>query len=349
MLSIGVAWLSNPVGRYMKRVEEFLSESGRAYTTNELATELDMTKSNIYNTTELMRGFNILDRMKGGISHIRYYYFLKDRYSDEEIAEMIPTRKVKVPRPRRRRVQFVPGKPGRPRHKTESDLFMESYLGDIDKRASTGGLRALAILGFPDINSVRGTQETVKEKKTEPVFDTGIKMSAKLTVKQLSKNMRRLTQTDLNYLKNIFKQYTWFPVIENLNTGYVKFKALKAGRYGDTFHFSKGSNSWDDVISLKVGSAISCDLLLPRLETQRWMGWNEFNIPQKVPRFYRGLYEQMLNEFIDSGHHLVEITMETRNAIATRQSLKFHIDKRGLQEQIEVSRVQEFVYLEKLT
>jgi len=226
---------------------------------------------------------------------------------------------------------------------------MESYLGDIDERASTGGLRALALLGLPDIDSVRGTQETVKEEKTEPVSDTEIKMFATLKVKQLSKNMRRLPQTELNYLKNIFKQYTWFPVIENLNTGYVKFKALKTGRYGDTFHFSKGSNPWDDVISVKVGSSISSDLLLPTHETQRWSGWNAFNVPQKVPLKYHGLYEQMLNEFIDSGHHLVEITMESRNAIATRQSLKFHIDKRGLQEQIEVSRVQEFVYLEKLT
>ncbi len=340
--------MSNPVGRYMKRVEEFLSESGRACTTEELATELDMTKSNVYNTTELMRGFNVLDRMKGGIDYIRYYYFLKDRYSVEEIADMIPKRKVKVPRPRRLRRQIVLGKPGRPRRKTESELFMESYLGDIDERASTGGLRALAILGFPDIDSVRATQETVKLEKTETVSDTGIKMSATLTVKQLSKNMRRLPQTELNYLKNIFKQYSWFPVIENLNTGYAKFKALKSGRYGDMFHFSKGSNPWDDVISLKVGSSISSDLLLPTHETRRWSSWNEFNTPQKEPRFYRGLYAKMLNEFIESGHQLVEITMKTKTAVSLRTSLNYHIDKRGLQEQIEVTRVQEFVYLEKL-
>ncbi len=340
--------MNKSINTYMKLVEEFLSESGRAYTTQELAVELGLSKSHIYNTTQLMMGFNVLDRMKGGLGQIQYYYFLKDRYSVEEIAEMVPQRIVKVPRPRRRRVQFVPGKPGRPRHKTESDLFMESYLGDIDKRASTGGLRALALLGFPDIDSVRGTQETVKLEKIEPVSDTGIKMFATLTVKQLSKNMRRLSNTELNYLKNVFKQYSWFPVIENLHTGYAKFKALKTGRYGDVFHFSKGSNSWDDVISLKVGSSISSDLLLPRVETQRWMGWNDFNIPPKEPSYYRGLYEQMLNEFIDSGHHLVEITMETKTAISTRTNLKNHIDKRGLQEQIEVTRVQEFVYLEKL-
>ena len=333
----------------MKLVEEFLSESGRAYTTQELGVALGLSKSHVYTTTQLMMGFNVLDRMKGGLGQIQYYYFLKDRYSVEEIADMVPQREVKVPRPRRIRRQFVPGKPGRPRHKTESELFMESYLGDIDKRASTGGLRALALLGLPDIDSVRGTQETVKLEKTEPVSDTGIKMSATLTVKQLSKNMRRLPQTELNYLKNVFKQYSWFPVIENLNTGYVKFKALKAGRYGDTFHFSKGSNPWDDVISLKVGSSISCDLLLPRVETQRWMGWNDFNIPPKEPSSYRGLYEQMLNEFIDSGHHLVEITMDSRTAISTRQSLKHNIDKRGLQEQIEVTRVHDFVYLEKIS
>ncbi len=334
----------------MKRIEKFLSESGRACTINELSEALGLSKSNIYNATELMRGFDVLDRMKGQGDRVRWFYFLKDRYSVEEIANMVPKREVKVPRPRKPRRQFVPGKPGRPRGKTEQELFMESYLGDIDERASTGGLRALAILGLPDIESVRSTQDTVTEEKTMTVPDTGIKMFATMKVKELSKNMRRLPQTELNYLKNIFKQYSWFSVIENLNTGYVKFKALKSGRYGDTFHFSKGSNPWDDLISFQVGSSISSGLLLPSHEKQRWSGWNSFNKPAKTIRPYlTGLYEEMLDKFIDSGHHLVEITMKTKPATTVRISLKHQINKRGLQEQIEVSRVRDFVYLEKLS
>ncbi|KKM68473.1 hypothetical protein LCGC14_1460540 [marine sediment metagenome] len=205
-------------------------------------------------------------------------------------------------------------------------------------------------LGLPDIDSVRATQDTVTEEKTMTVPDTGIKMFATLKVKELSKNMRRLPQTELNYLKNIFKQYSWFPVIENLNTGYVKFKALKSGRYGDTFHFSKGSNPWDDLISVQVGSSISSGLLLPSHEKQRWSSWNSFNKPAKTIRPYlTGFYEELLNKIIESGHHLVEITMKTKPATTVRISLKHQIDKRGLQEQIEVSRVRDFVYLEKLS
>ncbi len=341
--------MSNPIGRYMKRVEEFLSESGRACTLNELSEELGLKKSNIYTVTELMRGFNVLDRMKGGIEYIRYYYFLKDRYSVEEISEMIPKRKVKVPRPRRVRRQIVPGKPGRPRQKTESELFMESYLGDIDKRASTGGLRALAILGFPDIDSVRPKERAVKATVFVPLKRSSIEISATLKVKELSKETRRLSNYELNYLKNLLKQYGWYPLIENLHTGYAKVKALKTGRYGDALHFSKGSNSWDDVVSINMDFSVSNSLLLPTNETQRWSSWNEFNTPQKERSYYRGLYGKMLDEFIESGHQLVEITMKTKTAVSLKTSLNYHIDKRGLQEQIEVTRVQEFVYLEKIS
>ena len=134
--------------------------------------------------------------MKGGVKSFRYYYFLKDRYSEEEIAEMIPKREVKVPRPWKRRRELIPRKPGRPRKKTEAELFMDSYLGDIEKRASTAidGLTGLAILGLPDIDSVRPTRDTVKPETStlEPVPELGIKMFATL-------NRRNLSSTQLHY------------------------------------------------------------------------------------------------------------------------------------------------------
>ena len=334
----------------MKLIEDYLSESARACNTPELSEALGLTKSNIYMATELMRGFGVVDRMKGGVKSFRYYYFLKDRYSEEEIAEMIPKREVKVPRPKKPRVRR---KPGRPRKKTEAELFMDSYLGDIEKRASTAtdGLTGLAILGLPDIDSVRPTRDTVKPEtsKLEPVPELGIKMFATLKVKELSKNVRRLPQTELNYLKNIFKQYSWFPVIENLQTGYAKFKAMKTGRYGDTIHFSKGSNPWEDVISIKVGTSISSDLFMPMIETKRWQNWNEFNAPPRAARSYQpGGYGIILNEFIDSGNTLVEIT-SNRPPIAMRTMLNYHVKRKGLQAQIAVTRVQDYVYLEKMS
>ena len=173
-------------------------------------------------------------------------------------------------------------------------------------------------------------------------------MFATLKVKELSKNVRRLPQTELNYLKNIFKQYSWFPVIENLQTGYAKFKAMKTGRYGDTIHFSKGSNPWEDVISIKVGTSISSDLFMPMSETKRWQNWNEFNAPPRAARSYQpGGYGIILNEFIDSGNTLVEIT-SNRPPAAMRTMLNYHVKRKGLQAQIAVSRVQDYVYLEKM-
>lgn len=331
----------------MKRIEDFLSESGRACTVNELGEALGLSKSNIHNATELMMGFGVLDRMKGRGDRVRWFYFLKDRYSVEELAEMVPKRELKVPRLRKPRRQFVPGPLGRPRGKTEQELFMESYLGAIDERASTGGLRALAILGLPDIESVKTKMDSDKDYSFVPLKRSSISISATLKVKELSKDMRRLSNNELNFLKKLLKRYGWYPLIENLHTGYVKAKALKAGRYGGVLHFSKGSNSWDDVVSINMDFSVSNDLLLPSNEMQRWSSWNEFNTPRKEPVL--GLYVKMLNEFIESGHQLVEITMKTRTAASARINLKYNIEKRGLQEQIEVTRVQEFVYLEKLS
>ena len=342
--------LSKSPQTYMDGIKQLLDETKKAYTNHQIAEELNYTNSNVYNSTVLMMAFNVIERRKAAG---RYYFFLKDKYSEEELAEMLPKPKPKpAPKPRKKKIKAKTKKATRPRELTEHEQFMKDYLGDLEIKSASApvGLGGLAILGLPDIDSVRPKTDPIRNQKSDPVPVTGIKVSATLKVKELSKNMRRLPRPELNYLKNIFKQYSWFPVIENLNTGYVKFKALKSGRYGDTFHFSKGSNPWDDLISVHAGSSISSSLLLPSHEKQRWSSWNSFNKPAKTIRPYlTGVYDEMLNKFIDSGHHLVEITMKTRSAVSARISLKYHIDKRGLQEQIEVSRVRDFVYLEKLS
>jgi len=169
------------------------------------------------------------------------------------------------------------------------------------------------------------------------------------TVGLLPKNMRRLSQAETTYLKNLLKGLGGCEGLERYNTVFSKFSALENGRYGDVLYFSMGANPWDNVRRVTVDPFISDHMVLPRLEANRWSSWNDFLTVFKETRGYsKGKYDEMLDEFMASGQRLVEITVENRGTTYVKKILKNKIEERGLTDRVEASRVDEWIYLEKV-
>jgi len=59
----------------------------------------------------------------------------------------------------------------------------------------------------------------------------------------------------------------------------------------------------------------------------------------------RSIYDSLLDQFIESGHNLVEVTIEGRKPGSFRSALVTRIETRGLE--IEVSTAGGYVYLER--
>ena len=59
----------------------------------------------------------------------------------------------------------------------------------------------------------------------------------------------------------------------------------------------------------------------------------------------KSIYDPIIDEFMESGHNLVEITVEGRKPWSFRSSLTKRIEARGLE--IEVSSAGDFIYLER--
>ena len=317
------------------KVKQYMTETDKAYTTKDIAEYLDVTSSAAIGVLDIMIAFGIVQKE----SRRKNYYFLKDVYSEEQINAMLPPKK--KPRVQKIRVRPVKRKPPK--------SFLEKYLADLEERANSGnGLAALAILNLPQ----KTAETTITEPAIEPDPDIEpeslIKIKPFATVKHLPKEMRRLSQTETSYLKKLLKHLGGYEVMNNLNTVFAKFSAIKSGRYGDVFYFSMGSNSWNNVLKVTVDSSISNCMLLPTIEADRWLHWNDFLVDINTKRIIRGQYDEILNKFMESGHKLVEITLENRKPIVVIQILKDKIKKRNLIDQIEVSRVEDWIYLEKV-
>jgi hypothetical protein len=78
----------------------------------------------------------------------------------------------------------------------------------------------------------------------------------------------------------------------------------------------------------------------------------EFNlepVEEKPSRKYRkgSKYDPIIDEFIDSGHELVKVDVPDKDANYLRTQLKKRIDARDLDDELEVSVVNNIAYLEK--
>ncbi len=317
------------------KVKQYMSETGKAYNAKEIAEYIGSTPSSTHGVLDLMIAFGIVQKE----NRRKNYYFLKDTYSDEQINAMLPPKKI----PRVHKIR------GRPVKLKPSNSFLDKYLADLEERVSQDdGLPALAILGLPQKSTETPITEPTIEPEPEP-SNLLIKIKSFATVKHLPKDVRRLSPTETRYLKNLLKHLGGYDeVMNNLNTVFAKFSAIKSGRYGDVFYFSMGSNSWNNVLKVTVDSSLSDCMMLPTVEADRWSQWNYFQENLKAKRRKRGQYDEMLDKFIASGHKLVEITVENRKPAGVRQMLKNKINKRELVDLIEVSRVDKWIYLEKV-
>jgi len=267
---------------------------------------------------------------------------------------MLPPTKVakaiRVPKPLGRPIH------PRPQPQDKRDRFRIEYLSTMRERAgSSEGLPALALLGLPQ----REAAETltveppvnvepdlgVEEKKAEPPI---ISRSFG-TVKHLPTDFRRLTQRETSHLKNQLRGLKGYEKIDRFNTIFTKFSALECGRYGNLFYFSMGTNPWDNVYKVTVHPSISDLIVLPNIEANRWASWNSFLMSLKETRIYsKGQYDEILDKFMESGHKLVEITVENRDAYYVKHMLKEKIEERGIMDKVNISHVDEWVYLEKV-
>jgi len=337
--------VKNIIETGIPKVKQYMSETGRALNVSEVAEHLEVVNATAFGLLDLMYAYEILDKVKRG----RTYYFLKDVYSDEQIRAMLPPEKApRLPRPRRQRVSKT---------QVRKISFKDEYLSDLEERASSGeGLSALAFLSLPQ----EETSETpsMKPEPTVEMMSTLmnrekpeqlIKNEPFATIQYLPKNVRLLSQSETSYLKRLLKCLDGGEGLERYNTVFSKFSALENGRYGEVFYFSTGSNSWDNVRKVSVDSSISDYIVLPLIEANRWVSWNDFLACfNETRRYSRGEYDEMLDKFIESEDKLVEIAVENRGTTYVKQMLKKKIEERGITDQIETSRVDEWIYLEKI-
>jgi len=332
------------------KVKQYMSERNEALQLRDVAEHLGVTVSTALGVLDLMGAFGIVQKVKRG----RAYYFLKDVYSDEQISAMLPSEKVaktvRVPKPLGR--PRIP----KPQPRDERDSFRKEYLANIKERTSSSeGLSALAFLELPQKETAETTTmeppvEMVlelmgKEMKPEPL----INIRPFGTVKYLPKDVRRVSQTETRYLKNLLKDLGGYEGFERYNTVFSKFSALEHGRYSKVFYLSMGSNPWDNVRKVTVDPSISDYMVLPKIEAKKWSSWNDFLTGLKeTKRYSKGQYDEMLDEFMESGHKLVEITVKNRGTNYVKNMLKKKIEERDLMNQVETSCVGEWVYLEKV-
>lgn len=339
------------------KVKQLMSEKGGPLQVVEIAEHIGVTKSSAYGILDLMEAFGVIQTVKRG----KNYYFLKGAYSDEQISAMLPPKKaakavrvpkaIRVPKPIGRSIH------PRPQPKDRRDSFRDEYLSDLRERAGSGeGLSALALLRLPQewaaeapTTEPKPHVEMVLALMGENKVDSPIRSRAFGTVKQLPKDYRRLTKGETSHLKNQLRGLDGYEKIERLNTAFAKFSALECGRYGNLFYFSMGTNPWDTVRKVTVDPAISDLIMLPTIEANKWTSWNNFLTGLNETRNYsKSIYDETLDKFLESGHKLVEITVENRSANYFKNMLKKKIEERGIMDQVNVSLVYKWIYLEKV-
>ncbi len=329
------------------RFEKYLFEMNRAQTTKEIAEGLGIKTSFAYTTLQLMEVFGTVQRMK---RRGRHYYFLKGIYSDEQISALLPPKKVK-PQPRRRSILSRP-------KRSSQERFLEKHISALRAQASSSeGPSALAMIGLTQPEMIE--EEILTERlpiehevdiEIQEKFKTPITNKPFATVQYLSKDVRRLTQGQTKQLKEQLENLEGYQDIKDLGTIFAKLSALEYGRYGNVFYFSNGTNPWDYVRKVTIDPSISDLMVSPSIDVNRWSSWNDFLRGLKEPRISYGKdqYDKILDQFIETDHKLVEITVEHRKANYVNTILNKRIGERGLEEQVKASYVTDWVYLEKV-
>ncbi len=332
------------------RVEKYLSEMNRAQTAKEVSLFLGVTNTTAYEILQLMEVFGTVQKVKRGG---RQFYLLKGVYDDEQILAMLPPKKVK-PKSRRRSVFAAP----RVSKSSVNKSFLEEQLYTMRAQVSSfEGPSALAMIGLQQeiIEKEIPTEELPVELEVDlrverRKFETPIMNEPFATIQYLPKDVRRLTLVQTKYLHEELKFLEGYDRIESLKTVFARLSALEKNKYGRILYFSMGMNSWEYVKKVTIDPSVSDFMFLPAIEVKRWSSWNYFMRGLKEPRISYGKdqYDKIIDQFIENGHKLVEITVENRKANYVNLILNKRIGERGLEEQVKASYVTDWVYLEKV-
>jgi len=298
-----------------------------------------------------MEVFGTVQKVKRGGRH---YYLLKGVHDEEQISAILPPERVaRIPRRK-----HVPRGTGHSKLPIREGI-LEEHLSTMRVLASSGeGPSALAIIGLTrqeaaeentpakELPGELGVGLEVEERRPE----TPIRSEPFGTVKHLPKDVRRLTLGQKKYLKEQLKGLDGYEGIARFKTAFSKFSALESGRYGGTLYFSMGTNPWDNVRKITVDHRVSDLMVLPAIDVNRWSSWRDFltGLKETRMRYGKDQYDRILDQFMESGHRLVEMTVEDRRANYVTHVLGRRIGERGLGEQVKASRVDEWIYLERV-
>ena len=342
------------------RVKEYMSKSDKAVTAKDIAQFLEMSIGGTKSVMQLMEVFKMVQKVKRGET----YYFLKDVYDDEQIEAMLPPKKI-APLPKRRRYSssfshILERQRSSSRRQPPVDDDLEKYLSAV--RAQPGSGDELAALSMIGLSQEKRAEETLARANLDDI-DSVVAVDAEeissidpiivvpfATVEYLPKEVRLLNSGEARYLKDQLKVLDGYEEIEGLGTVFARFSALEYGRYGNVLYFSMGTNQWDYIKKVTIDRSTSDFIVLPIVERKRWSSWNHFLMGLKETREKYGKeeYDKIIDQFMESGHNLVEMTVENRKSNYVRNILNKRISERGLEEQIKASHVDEWIYLEKV-
>ena len=341
----------NSLNRNISRVKQFMAERNTALTKEEISKSTGITESYLTSILDLMQAFDIVEKVKRGVGV--YYYFLKGKYDEEQLNSMLPPMKAPAP-PRIRRTprSIELSKPERSKpviHEEREASLLEEQLSSVSARiANYDGLSALALLGLAEEEVQEPSPEMREPQATEP--PKLIKVRPFGSVKYLPEDFLLLTMSQTEFLKeNYLRGLDGYEALGHLPTFFAKNSKLRSGYYGGVLYASPGVNPWERLFKVTLDPSILRGLTLPGLEERIWEAWKGFwESLEEHGRYYSMEdYDQIIENFIESGHNLVEITVEDRAPIYVKNVLEKRIKERGMEEKVEVSYVDKWLYLER--
>ena len=247
---------------------------------------------------------------------------------------------------------------------------MKEYLSAVRSQPDSGeGLTALSMIGLSQKERIdeelppdgdRLYDLDIDAQVVDVVYDVvddeerdsraPIRVVPFATVEYLPKEVRLLNSGEARYLKDQLKVLDGYEEIGGLETVFARFSALEYGRYGNVLYFSMGTNQWDYVKKVTIEPSVSDFIVLPNIERKRWSSWNQFlmGLKETGVRYAIEEYDKIIDQFMETGHNLVEMTVENRKANYVRNILRKRIRERGLEEQVKASYVEEWIYLERI-
>ncbi len=322
-------------------LQKYMEENDVGLTREMASKVLGITDAKAYTILSYMNGADIVQRYRRGES---YYILTKifDEGRHEEVLRKSGAPELKVRVPRRPRVA-KPKKIKRTREEHKKPIVSIRYESE-----SSGIPSALGILSLEQ--PVRAIPRPAPTYVRE--VDTGIiRLDAFGTITYL-KGVRCLTRAETMHLRGYLKGFEGYEKLDNYEFFFMPLSALARGEYGNVFYISGGTNSWDYVKRVTLDESIFRYQPLSSTETIRWTNWREFDsllwLGERRTFYSKKEYEKILDLFLDRGDDLVEIEVENRAANYMMFRIGNVIKERGLEAEVEVSRVNEYLYLEKL-